>query len=146
MFIYDRQVTFSEVPDYISYTFFVAGCPMKCKGCSWEGKFSSKTEMNLSEYKSILKSQVGFCDAVCFLGGEWEEDIVEYLKIAKEMGFKTCLYTGKDKLEKEIMEQLNFVKLGSYQEKKGGLMKETTNQKFINLDENKEVKFYGIYA
>jgi hypothetical protein len=44
------------------------------------------------------------------------------------------------------MDNLNFVKLGSYQANKGGLMKETTNQKFINLDENKEVKFYGIYA
>jgi anaerobic ribonucleoside-triphosphate reductase activating protein len=146
MFLYDRQVTFSEVPDYISYTFFVAGCPMKCKGCSWEGKFSSKTEINLSEYKKILKSQVGFCEVICFLGGEWEYDIVEYLKTAKEMGFKTWLYTGRDNLPKEIMDNLNFVKLGSYQANKGGLMKETTNQKFINLDENKEVKFYGIYA
>ena len=65
--------------------------------------------------------------------------------MANKKELKTCLYTGVDDINminKEIIEVLDYIKIGRYIEKYGGLDKNTTNQKFFDLKNNKEVFFY----
>ena len=49
-----EQITFQEVPNEISLSFLIAGCPLKCKGChsadSW-----SKAEA--SKAKTLIKTE-----------------------------------------------------------------------------------------
>ena len=48
-----EQITFQEVPNEISLSFLITGCPLKCKGChsadSW--RVTSKA----SEAKTVIK-------------------------------------------------------------------------------------------
>jgi anaerobic ribonucleoside-triphosphate reductase activating protein len=76
---------------------------------------------------------------VCFLGGEWHHDLLlSHLQKAKGYGLKTCLYTGLPHcmLSQSILQQLDFLKTGSWHKKLGGLDNPHTNQKFIDLNTN----------
>lgn len=65
------------------------------------------------------------------MGGDWEiEELKEIKNFIKESGLKTAIYSGSDRLEtlivlKEL--QFDYIKIGSYKEKLGGLDKKTTN-------------------
>lgn len=142
---YTKMVCFQEVPDEISLSFNVAGCPLNCKNCSWqEYKNSKTTDLTDSLYIGLLKKYKDLVSCILFLGGEWEkEDLCRKLKLAKEYGYKTCLYTGLEfnELSKEILSELNYVKTGRYIEKLGGLTSKNTNQKFIELKTGKLLNY-----
>ena len=75
-----------------------------------------------------------------FYGGEWQlERLLELIKIAKEYNLKVCLYTGLEleKVDKKLIDVLDYLKVGPYIEKLGGLNKKTTNQKMYKIDNGK---------
>jgi anaerobic ribonucleoside-triphosphate reductase activating protein len=117
-----EQITFQEVPNEISLSFLIAGCPLKCKGChstdSWRVT-SEANEVNkasetikskthpinsnariqlTNEYlENRIKQYQDMISCVLFLGGEWEiEKLIELLQTVKNTNpsLKTCLYTG----------------------------------------------------
>ena len=45
-------------------------------------------------------------------------------------------------IKNNIIENLDFIKVGRYDEKLGGLNSNTTNQKMYDLNNNKEIYFY----
>ena len=51
MLIYDKQITFKEVPCEISFSLFVAGCPYHCKGCSWENTDRIPEKYSLADFE-----------------------------------------------------------------------------------------------
>lgn len=150
--VYDVSVSFVEVPiEQASLTIFVSGCPRKCKSCSWENLSQSVYDLSIEEFENLLIKKQGKCTCVCFLGGEWNNDFIDYLKIANNKGFKTCLYTGADVIEdidSEVLQILNYIKTGHYDESKGNLHNPQTNQKFYELNGGRisnEVKFWEVY-
>ena len=60
--------------------------------------------------------------------------IIDYIH---SRGLKVCLYTGTDSIPKDIF-HLDYLKIGHYSEKLGGLDKSTTNQKFYVVHDDKE--------
>lgn len=145
MRIFTSLSTFQEVPKNRTLCIAVAGCPLKCKGCSWKGEHLSKeyTVDDLRKRLDSYKRYPGVVTCVCFLGGEWCSDFVEYLKVCKEKGYKTCLFTGLDKFENQnVLKYLDYLKVGHWDESKGGLSKKTTNQRFIDLKTNEEMNHY----
>ena len=71
------------------------------------------------------------------MGGEWhEEQLVDMLKLAKDMGYKTCLYTGQEKVSNAILSELDWIKTGKWDSELGGLDSKLTNQKFIEIKSN----------
>lgn len=146
---YNKQVVFQEVPNEISVSFSVAGCRLNCPGCSWKTAVLSMMEKELSDeyYCKVLKDYQGLASCVLFYGGEWEsEDLIHKLQIAKQMGYKTCLYTGLnlEKVKPEIVSELNYIKVGPYIASLGGLNSPTTNQRLINLDTNEVLNHYMV--
>lgn len=140
---YTKQVVFQEVPDEVSLSFSIAGCPHNCNGCSWKNTLSSlsTTELTDEKYEKMLNHYKGLATCVLFLGGEWnKEDLQKKLSLAKSFGFKTCLYTGLEmnQIDESILTDLDYIKVGPYVEQLGGLCSKNTNQKFIDL-KNKEV-------
>ena len=114
-----EQITFQEVPNEISLSFLIAGCPLKCKGCHSADSWRVTSEAN--EVNKAIKSKIhpinsntknyltkGYLEnrikkyqdmisCVLFLGGEWEiEQLIELLQTVKNTNpsLKTCLYTG----------------------------------------------------
>ena len=137
---YSKAVVFQEVPDEISLSFSIAGCPFNCEGCSWKNsdifkKVKSKP-LDDSLYTKYLNKYKGYVSCVCFLGGDWESnDLINKLSIAKNNGLKTCLYTGNniDNINKNVLDKLDYIKVGAYNKKLGGLRSKNTNQKMYDL-------------
>lgn len=136
-----KSVCFQEVPNEISLTFSIAGCPRHCFNCSWKSieKQEQAKPLTNSVYSRFLNKYKGLASCVLFLGGDWEtQDLITKLKMAKEKGYKTCLYTGCEMnlVHEDIKNNLDFIKVGPYVEELGGLNSPKTNQRFIDLVHN----------
>lgn len=136
----DIEIVFQEVPGEISICFTITGCKLQCKGCHsphlW--KEENGKELTINKYLEILDKYKGFASCVLFMGGEWfSHDLIKYLKIAKKMGFKTCLYTGEAKVEQKLLSELTWIKTEPWIQNLGGLDSKFTNQKFIDIKTNK---------
>ncbi|WP_456423546.1 anaerobic ribonucleoside-triphosphate reductase activating protein [Lutibacter sp.] len=132
----DIQIVLQEIPGEISICFTITGCKLHCEGCHspYLWKEGSGEKLLNEKYLKTLKKYKGFASCVLFMGGEWhQQELVENLRSAKEMGYKTGLYTGLDSIDKEILEELTWLKTGAWIQKQGGLDRETTNQKFIEV-------------
>ena len=140
-----HQITFQEIPDEISLSFLITGCPLKCKGChstdSWNPAAGQLLTVEvLAEF--ILKYRHAIT-CVLFLGGEWEsENLIALLKLCKAQNLKTALYTGLESVNSAISDELTFLKTGSWIKKLGGLASRQTNQKLVNLKTGKILNSY----
>ncbi len=131
------QVVFREIPDEVSLSYLVTGCTVRCPDChskdSWNSKIGS--ELNFDQLVKDFKRYEGWISCVLFMGGEWEsEKLIHLLKVCREHGLKTALYTGVEKIEKNILNHLDYLKTGPYRRELGGLDSPTTNQKLINVN------------
>ena len=135
------KTTFSEVPNEISLTFLITGCPLACEGChssqSWD---SHGTELTNELLLSLINKYEFIITTVCFLGGEWEkENLISLLNTVKSQNLKTCLYTGLNKVHPDIENKLDYIKTGRWISKLGGLSSKNTNQRFLDLHNNKDL-------
>jgi len=89
-------------------------------------------------FSSLLKKYKGLASCVLFMGGEWHpKKLANFLKIANDQHFKTCLYTGEEKVPDTILNSLTWIKTGKWVSDLGGLESETTNQRFIEVKTNR---------
>ncbi|UII27187.1 anaerobic ribonucleoside-triphosphate reductase activating protein [Fulvivirga maritima] len=132
-------VTTQEVPGEISLCLTITGCPIHCKGCHSPYLWKPGSGQPLTDrlYHELLERYKGQASCVLFMGGEWHPiELAHKLEQAKSMGYNTCLYTGKDKLDSQITRQLTWVKYGPWKSEKGGLDSPDTNQRFIKVATN----------
>ncbi len=137
MHCHEFNVVLQEVPGEISLCFSISGCPLQCPGCHspflWKNRNGERFTFNA--YKDTLNLYYGFATCVLFMGGEWHPDeLIERLKWAKSLGYKTCLYTGENQVDPAILRHLTYIKTGPWIQQLGGLNNPFTNQIF------KEVK------
>ena len=125
------------MPNEISLSFLIAGCPLKCKGCHSADSWRVTSEANeVDKANETVKSKIhpinsnaknyltkGYLEnrikqyqdmisCVLFLGGEWEiEKLIELLQTVKNTNpsLKTCLYTGLelDEIVELIEQEIN---------------------------------------
>lgn len=137
------MVTLQEVPCEIAFCISVFGCPLKCKGCSWEGEIEHRTFLLEDLKQNLEKYKGGLVTCICFLGGEWEKDFISYLKLCQSYGYKTCLYTGRDEIaDEKLLANLDYLKVGHWDARLGGLDSKTTNQVFLNLKTGEKLNKY----
>ena len=131
------QVTFAEVPDEINLCFSISNCGGSCKNChSPELRQDIGTPL-LTHICKEINSHFGIT-CICFLGEslksvnaveEWKY-ILHYVRnYFPEL--KLALYSGRDNwpTDKELLDMLDYIKIGSYQKDLGGLKCITTNQR-----------------
>jgi anaerobic ribonucleoside-triphosphate reductase activating protein len=140
MHYHSFQIVTQEVPGEISVSFNITGCPHRCQGCHspflW--KKNKGSHLSTKVYTHILLSYRALATCVLFMGGEWEApNLYKKLKQARELGYKTCLYTGAYQVDRSLYEQLDFIKTGPWEKDKGGLESLQTNQQFIEVSTNK---------
>ena len=132
-FSYPQEV-FQEVPGEITLAISVSGCPLNCKGCHSQETHNPSfgMELNIKSLRELI-DRYKHITTVLFYGGEW--NLIE-LKVLltefKAQNLKTALYSGRDLnfFKKEILELLDFLKVGRYIESLGPLTSIKTNQKF----------------
>lgn len=137
-------ICFQEVPDEVSLSFAISNCPFSCKGCHspWLqtdcGRELGEIFLpQLHKYKDLIS-------CVLFMGGDdiyQIEELQYYLQICKQQGLKTALYSGHYDLAHlyDILQLLDYIKIGPYIEHCGGLKSTTTNQ-VMYKNENGELK------
>lgn len=136
---YTKQVCFQQIPDQISFTYFISGCPNRCPDCHskhlWEDIGTYVTQTLATD----LNTSGRFCTCILFMGGDDPAHVqsLKYcLEYCRKAGFKTALYTGQDyqQLDKDLLQLLNYVKVGRFIKDFGGLKQHTTNQRLYKLN------------
>ena len=129
------SIVFQEVPNEVTLAINISGCPHKCEGChskylwEYEGNYIS------DDLLQLIQKYNGLITCVCFMGGDQNhQELLELLIKVRKCGLKTALYTGEDALGSlniGILGNLDYCKIGHYDENLGGLDKPTTNQKMF---------------
>ena len=143
---YNAMVVFEEIPDEITLAINITNCPCRCVNCHskflWE---DVGTELTFEELERLIKENDGIT-CVCFMGGDANpkeiNDLATYISAKNMCGYKPLKigwYSGKDELSEDIdISLFDYIKLGHYDEKFGGLDKETTNQRLYKIAHDKE--------
>lgn len=137
-YLYCKEV-FREVPDEISLGISISGCKIHCNGCHspelWEDNGTPLTE---KEVDTLIEGNKGIT-CLLLLGGEHDikslADLFRYVK--DKYHIKTAWYSGLEKLPyscEYITQYLDYIKLGPYIQKYGGLDSPVTNQKLYKLE------------
>lgn len=135
-YLYCKEV-FSEVPSEISLGISISGCQVHCKGCHsrelWEDKGTPLTPQCLD---NLLKEHQGIT-CLLLMGGEHDIDALIELFMYAHKRVKTAWYCGLDMVPKDklgIYQYLDYIKLGCYDMKLGGLDSPTTNQRLYQIE------------
>lgn len=139
MYYHDFQIVLQEVPGEISLCFSISGCALRCKGCHspflW--KEGQGTLLEEEFFISTLEQYKAMATCVLFMGGEWhKKELIQLVQLAKNKGYKTCLYTGEEEVDKTILQELTWIKTGKWKSDLGGLDSISTNQKFKEVKTN----------
>ena len=130
------DATFSEVPKEVSLTISVNGCGNRCKGCHSPHLQENKGKvLDIDTLNDLLEEYSEHVSVVTFLGGDNNPSLVELLEFIKTeySGLKICIYTGNNTIPDEMMDYLDYYKIGSYIEELGGLSSVLTNQRMYKL-------------
>jgi len=132
-------IALQEVPDEISLVFNISNCPHRCKGCHSEYLWEDTGEDLMDTFQDVIKQYEENITCVCFMGGDQDikqlKIILEYIK---NLGYKTCVYSGSDDFDlfKDCLPYLDWLKIGSYKEEltvnnniQYGIKLATSNQK-----------------
>lgn len=137
------NIVFQEVPNEVSLAINISGCPHKCKGCHSPYLQKDVGEvLDEDAISNLLSKYEGSITCVCFMGGDSDTESIErlssFIKKNTENKIKTAWYSGKSKLpDNNILNNLDFVKLGPYIEAYGGLNSSRTNQRFYKIESGK---------
>jgi len=131
-------VAFQEVPNEISLIIDISGCPHHCGGChstqlwEYEGRFLK------DDLQSLIDKYPSMLTCVCFMGGDQNMgELNDLLRLVKENGLKTCVYSGYDSCRIFDLSLLDYLKIGRFDMSAGGLDEKTTNQKFYKIETSK---------
>lgn len=141
----DTKIVFQEIPDEISLAFNISGCPVHCPDCHskylWEdiGKPLSISNV-LHEYHHSYPDVI---TCILFMGGDNDPEYLREIAtiVKKVTNCKIAWYSGRNF---DIWHYLakgacfDYVKTGSFDITRGGLNKETTNQRLYKLLSTKE--------
>jgi anaerobic ribonucleoside-triphosphate reductase activating protein len=135
------NIVFQEVPNEVTLAINISNCPNRCAGCHspylQENIGEELTENILSD---LMEKYSGAITCICFMGGDADPKSVEKLAVfVKEKtggGIKTGWYSGKNTLPVDCsFLNFNYIKLGAYIEKLGGLNSKITNQRFFHIED-----------
>lgn len=135
----DYDIVFQEVPGEVSLAVNLSCCPNACRGCHSPHLLSDAGEELCAErIEKLLERYGSGISCFCFMGGDADPDRVQELAafLKKKSGnrLKVAWYSGKERLpERFEYAVFDYVKLGPYIEEKGGLDRETTNQRFYRI-------------
>lgn len=128
----DEMVCFQEVPDETTLSFSISNCPHRCPGCHSSYLAEDVGIPLLDVLGEKLDFHKGLITCVLFMGGDDEaqrDELMQCVKLCKEYGLKTALYSGAIALPASLWDIFDYVKVGPYKEELGGLDKPTTNQR-----------------
>ena len=129
------SIVLQEVPDEISLAINISGCPHRCEGCHSKYLWEYKGNYISDDIESLIEQYDGYITCVCFMGGDQNlEELNELCCTVHDYDLKCCLYSGSDTLKLNEVPFFDYIKLGSYQQERGGLDSYNTNQRMYRRE------------
>lgn len=134
------DIVFQEIPGEVTLALNLSCCPNRCPGCHSPHLQQEVGEVLDEELLGgLLRSYASAVTCVCFMGGDAEPKEVERLSAFIRTGFgsalKTGWYSGRAALPDGLdAGRFDYIKLGPYIEKLGGLDSATTNQRLYRVE------------
>jgi len=131
------DIVFQEVPNEITLAINISGCPHHCEGCHSKYLWNYTGNYVRYDLSKIIKKYIGMITCVCFMGGDQNlEEVNAILTNIKDIyHLKTCIYSGLDNMDDVaiLIPQLDYLKIGRYDKRFGGLNSKITNQVFYKV-------------
>ena len=136
---YTTKICFQEIPDEISFTYFITNCPNRCPDCHSPHLREDIGVPVQDTLEEDLVKQQGIWSCGLLMGGDDCKQIIsliDTLKICRQRGYKTALYSGFNlsDMSYELLSLLDYVKVGPYNPELGGLKSPSTNQRLYTLE------------
>ena len=131
---YNYDIVFQEIPDEVTLAVNLTNCPHRCVGChSPHLREDIGDVLNDRTLDTLLKKYGQQITCVCFMGGDGQPQEVEKLvkHLRQHSKLKVAWYSGNTTLPRNSS-LFDYVKVGGYQEKLGGLRSRTTNQRLYH--------------
>ena len=132
-------VVLQEVPDEISLAINISGCQHRCPGCHSTYLWDDDGESVMVGMGKMIEQYLPYLSCVCFMGGDQDQkELTVLCKIAHAEHLKTCLYTGYSELSdliKPLLDELDYIKIGPFNQEKGPLSNPDTNQRMYKKNE-----------
>lgn len=112
-------IVFQEVYNETTLAFSISGCPYHCNGCHSQYLWEYGGDNLIENIEQIINKYNGYITCVCFMGGDQNMDeLVSALQTCKNLGLKTCVYSGSSDISKfkNALVYLDWLKLGKYEE------------------------------
>lgn len=139
------NIVFREIPDEVTLAINLSNCPNRCKGCHSPYLRENIGEiLNENSLLHIVNKYNNAITCVSFMGGDATakeiEQLAGFLRKKTNGVLKTAWYSGKDNIPCDCsLQNFNYIKLGAYIEKLGGLDSKTTNQRFYRIENNEMI-------
>lgn len=135
----DTLVSFQEVPDEITLCINISNCPCHCELC--HSPYLAENIGNPLGYwtlNNLIKTNKGIT-CVCFMGGDADPEWIATLAFRVRRDFpdlKIGWYSGRQYLPDNFpIQHFDYIKVGPYIPKLGGLDSETTNQIMYKVED-----------
>lgn len=136
---YNYDIVASEIPDEITLALNITGCPIHCEGCHSQWLWDATAGEPLTDDTLLaIIDQYGFgITCVAFMGGD--NDPAEIARLAEVVRaewpeMRLGWYSGRDSLPDSFpATRFNYIKLGPYIARLGGLDKPGTNQRLYRI-------------
>ena len=134
------QVTFEELPTEVTLSLSISNCQNRCLGChSPELRGNIWIELTDTELKRLINKNSGV-NCVLLLGeGNEKGRLVELAGLIRSIGLKAALYSGRDKVEEDLFQVFDYIKVGRWDERFGPLNSRTTNQILYKIENNQRI-------
>lgn len=140
----NTEVVFEEIPDEITLAVNISNCQNNCPGChSAYLKQNIGEELTETAVDGLIDKNRGIT-CFCFMGeGNDAESLKKLILYINEKypDIKVGLYSGRNDVEDDLWDNLDYLKLGPYVEELGPLNKETTNQRLYRRTDGRMPDF-----
>ena len=137
----DTLVSFQEVPDEISLCINISNCPCHCQECHSPYLAEDIGEpLGYWTLDNLIKINKGI-SCVCFMGGDSEPEWIATLAFRVRRNFpklKIAWYSGRQYIPENLpMQHFDYIKIGPYIPKLGGLDNVNTNQIMYKIEDGR---------
>lgn len=146
------DVVFQEVPNEVTLAINITGCPNGCKGCHSPHLQEDRGEiLDQEAIASLLIRYQRAITCVCFMGGDSNplavEELATLVRTLSDNRLKTAWYSGKSQFPMSVsLAHFDYLKLGPYVERLGGLDSPTTNQRFFKIEQGRPIDCTHLFA